>query len=48
MAKKRKADKFAGKGSFADKLRKRRQAIESGDASGGNSFKKKKVKKKKK
>lgn len=33
--KSRKADVFAGKDSLADKLRKRRMAIESGDASGG-------------
>jgi hypothetical protein len=31
----RKADSLAGEGSTADKLRKRRRAIESGDASGG-------------
>lgn len=32
---KREADIFAGKDSAADKLRKRRIAIESGDPSGG-------------
>lgn len=31
----RKADSFAGQGSLADKLRKRRRAIEQGDPSGG-------------
>lgn len=35
MAEKRKADIFAGEGSIAGKLRKRREAIESGDATGG-------------
>lgn len=33
-SKKRKADELAGSGSFADKLRIRREAIESGEASG--------------
>jgi len=32
--KSRKADVFAGKGSLADKLRKRRIAVESGDLEG--------------
>ena len=31
----RKVDIFAGKGSVAEKLKKRREAIESGDPSGG-------------
>ena len=35
----RKADKLAGGGSFLDKLKRRRKAIESGDASGGSAFK---------
>jgi len=48
MANQRKVDKLAGKGSLADKLRRRRMAIESGDASGGGAFKKKAKKKAKK
>ena len=32
---KRAVDKLAGKGSVAEKLKKHRQALESGDASGG-------------
>ena len=32
---KRPVDVFAGPGSLADKLRKRREAIEGGDPSGG-------------
>lgn len=35
MAKARKADVFAKKGGFLDRLRKRRIAIESGDPTGG-------------
>jgi len=38
MAEKRTADIFAGEGSIAGKLRKRREAIESGDASGGQQL----------
>lgn len=34
----RPADKLAGKGSFADKLRRRREAIEAGDPTGGSAF----------
>ncbi len=34
MPKARKADKLAGKGSFMDRLRKRRQLMESGDPAG--------------
>lgn len=37
--KQREADVMAGKGSFLDKLRNRRRAIEEGDATGGESFK---------
>ena len=48
MASKRKADELAGKGSLADRLRRRRMAIESGDPSGGQAFKEKKKKKQKK
>lgn len=43
---KRKVDVFAGEGSFADKLRKRRIAIESGDPSGGRNQKDEKSKEK--
>ena len=32
----RKVDVFAGEGSIAGKLRKRREAIEAGDPSGGS------------
>lgn len=32
------ADMMAGEGSFLDKLRKRRRAIDEGDASGGDAF----------
>jgi hypothetical protein len=39
--KKRKADELAGQGSFADKLRIRREAMESGEASGKPKPKKK-------
>ena len=35
---KRPVDAFAGTGSLADKLRKRREAIESGDPSGGQQI----------
>jgi hypothetical protein len=38
MAEKRRADAFAGKESFADKLRKQRMAIEDGDPSGGREM----------
>ncbi len=34
----RPADKLAGEGSFADKLRRRREALEAGDATGGAAF----------
>jgi hypothetical protein len=34
----REVDVFAGGGSFADKLRRRRQAIEQGDPAGGEAF----------
>jgi len=44
----RPADVFAGKGSFAGKLKARRDAVEAGDASGGRKPAKKKVAKKKK
>lgn len=38
----RKADELAGKGSFLDKLRQRRKAIEGGDLDGASKpFKKK-------
>ena len=44
----RPADVFAGKGSFAGKLKARRASMEAGDASGGRKPAKKKVAKKKK
>lgn len=34
----REVDVFAGGGSFADKLRMRREAIEQGDPTGGEAF----------
>lgn len=34
----RKVDIFAGEGSLADKLRKRRKAIEGGDPSGSRDY----------
>jgi len=43
---KRKADVFAGKGSFAEKLKKRRQAMEEGNPEkAGEAMKSKKKKK---
>lgn len=44
----RPADVFAGKGSFAGKLKARRASMEAGDASGGRSKATKPAKKKKK
>lgn len=36
MSKDKKVDKFAGKGSLADRLRRRRQMMDSGDAYGAH------------
>lgn len=39
MAEKRKVDELAGEGSFLDRLRKRRDAVEEGDLEGApNAF----------
>ena len=46
--KSRKADELAGKDSLADRLKRRRKAIESGDPTGGKAFKEKKKKRKNK
>ena len=42
MAKKREADRAAGKGSFADRLRRRRELLEAGDVQGAAEVMRKK------